>query len=51
MSSSRSHKGPSRRQVKSALELHAEELGQHPNVVGMGIVRLDGATQESLFDS
>lgn len=47
MSSEKPSKKPSRRQVKRALNSHSEELGQHENVVGMGMVRLDEEAQKS----
>jgi len=40
-------KKPSKRQVKRTLDMHEEELGQYENVVGMGIVSIDEANQES----
>ncbi len=40
-------KKPSKQQLKRALDLHEEALGQYANVVGMGIVSLDEADQES----
>ena len=39
-------KKPSEQQVKRALDLHEETLGQYVNVIGMGIINLDKTGQE-----